>query len=140
MKPFLHSKISAKKFGGVPKDYQAIHDFMDSSKAHLADVRHRAILHSTFGIYICELVFGTNIQNSDGDLVSVRDIAEQHCLDDLGRIPTVQDYLGNMRIQKWMGGRIKRRKQTVKGELNEQEIRRISEIKGRISRESEESI
>lgn len=137
MKPFLHSKISSKKFGGIPEDYQAIHDFMDSSKAHIADVRHRAILHSSFGIYLCELVFGVNIKNTDGDLVSVRDVAEQHVLDDLGRIPTVQDYLGNMKIQTWMGGRIKKRKQTVKGDLNEQEIRRIETVKERISKESE---
>src|SRR6185503_1782648 len=113
MKPYLHGLVSTKKFGGKPEDYQAIHDFIDSSKAHLADVRHRALLHSSFGIYLCEQVFGTYITNSDNMIVQVRDIAEEHILEDLGRIPSVQDWLGNMTIQQWMGGRIKKRKQTV---------------------------
>jgi hypothetical protein len=97
MKPFLHGKVSTRKWGGKPEDYQEIHDFLDSSKAAFPDMRHRAILHSSFGIYICEKVFGINIENSDGKLISVRDIAEQHVIDDMGRIPTVQDYLTDMR-------------------------------------------
>jgi hypothetical protein len=117
LKPFLHGMVSAKKFGGKPEDYQKIHDFIDSSKAHIADIRHRALLHSSFGIYLCELVFGVNIVNSDGDLVSVRDIAEEHVIEDLGRIPSVQDWLGNMTIQQWMGGKVKTRKRTVKSTI-----------------------
>lgn len=104
MKPYLHGKNSVKKFGGKPEDYQAIHDFIDSSKAHVADMRHRAILHSSFGIYITEQVFGTNITNSDGKRVSVRDIAEHHILEDMGRIPTVQDYLKYLPMLSWLGG------------------------------------
>ena len=104
MKPYLHGKNSAKKFGGKPEDYQAIHDFIDSSKAHVADMRHRAILHSSFGIYITEQVFGTNIVNSDDKRVSVRDIAEHHILEDMGRIPTVQDYLKHLPMLSWLGG------------------------------------
>lgn len=107
MKPHLHGKISVKKFGGKVADYQAIHDFLDSSKAHVADMRHRAILHSSFGIYIAKLVFGTLIVNSAGKEVSVRDIAEQHVLDDLGRIPTVQDYLEGMPMYDWLGGPVR---------------------------------
>lgn len=104
MKPFLHSRSSVHRFGGIPSDYQAIHDFIDSSKAHFADMRHRAILHSSFGIYITEQVFGINIENSDGKLVSVRDIAEWHVLEDLGRIPPVSAYLENMPFYHWLGG------------------------------------
>lgn len=105
MKPYLHALVSVKKFGGKPEDYQAIHDFIDSSKAHVPDMRHRAILHSSFGIFICERVFGTNLKNSDGRLVSVRDVAEQHVIDDLGTIPTVQDYLSGMPFYDWLGGK-----------------------------------
>lgn len=114
MKPHLHGLISAKKFGGAPEDYQKIHDFIDSSKAHLPDMRHRALLHSSFGIFLCEQVFGITFVNSDKLVVSVRDVAEQHVLDDLGHIPTVQDYLQHMELQEWMGGRVKRRKQVYK--------------------------
>lgn len=109
MKPYLHGLVSVKKWKGKPEDYQKIHDFIDSSKAHFPDMRHRAILHSSFGIYICEQVFGTNITNSDDRLVSVRDIAEQHIIDDMGRIPTVQDYLTHMKMYEWLGGPPRRR-------------------------------
>ena len=95
MKPKIHAKSSVKKFGGRIKDYKKIHQFMDSSKAHFADVRHRAILHSTFGCFIVEMIFVNTIINSDGGEVYVRDIAEQHIIEDLGFIPCVSDYLNN---------------------------------------------
>lgn len=106
-KPWIHSQLSAKKYGGLPDDYMAIHDMMDSSKANIADHRHRAIFHHSFGPFVMEKIFGVNIINSDGRTVSVRDIAEDHILDDLGWIPSVQDYLQNMQHQDWMGGKRK---------------------------------
>lgn len=113
MKPRLHAKSSAKKFGGAPEDYQDIHDWFDQTKAHHADVRHRAILHSTLGIYLCEQVYGPFITNSAGKEVSVRDLGEQHVLEDLGRIPTVGDYLQNMVLQPWMGGPSKKKQSEI---------------------------
>lgn len=110
MKPFLHGKVSVKKFGGKEEDYQEIHDFLDHTKAHFPDMRHRALLHSSWGIFICERIFGINIKNSDGKLVSVRDIAEQHVIDDMGTIPTVQDYLQGMPMYNWLGGKKKEKK------------------------------
>lgn len=104
MKPFLHSNIHAKKYGGVPSDYADIDDFIDSSKQAIADVRHRTILHSAFGCFIVEQVFGRTRKNSDGKEYSPRDIAEDHILQDLGFIPTVESYLKNMIIQPWMSG------------------------------------
>lgn len=108
MKPYIHSLSSTKKWGGKPEDYQAIHDWFDSTKALIADVRHRAILHSAFGIFLAEQVFGTNIQNSDGKLVSVRDIGEQHVIEDLGTIPSAEQWLQHIPLQGWMAGRAKR--------------------------------
>lgn len=104
MKPFLHGKVSVRKWGGKEEDYQKIHDWFDQTKGHFPDMRHRAILHSSFGIFLCEQVFGINITNSDGKTVSVRDIAEQHVIDDMGRIPTIQDYLNDMPFYSWLGG------------------------------------
>ncbi len=109
MKPHIHAKNTVKKHGGKLEDYQAIHDFIDSSKMAVPDMRHRAMLHSAWGIYIVERVFGTLITNSDGKLVSVRDIAEEHVIEDLGFIPTMQDYLENMELKPWMGGQRKKR-------------------------------
>jgi hypothetical protein len=107
LKPYLHGLVSVKKWGGKPEDYQAIHDFLDSPKAAHPDMRHRAILHNAFGCFITERIFGTNISNSDGRLVSVRDIAEQHIIDDMGTIPTLSDYLDEMPFYEWLGGKKK---------------------------------
>ena len=110
MKPLIHATISAKKHGGQPEDYQEIHDFFDTSKQTLADVRHRAVLHNAFGIYLCERVFGTFIVNSEGKKVSVRDIAEDHVMDDLGFIPTVEHWLGELPVRTWMSGSRKKKR------------------------------
>lgn len=104
----MHSNHSVKKWGGKPEDYQKYHDFFDQTKAHFPDMRHRAILHNSFGIFLLEQMYGTCIRNSDGKLVSVRDIGEQHVLDDLGTIPTVQDYLQHLEFKQWFGGPVKK--------------------------------
>lgn len=104
MKPYKHALASAKKYGGKPEDYQAVHDFLDGPKSAHPDIRHRALLHNSLGPYICERVFGTTITNSAGKVVSVRDIAEDHILQDMGRIPTVSDYLNGMPMYDWLGG------------------------------------
>ena len=103
-KPYIHSINSVKKWGGEPEDYLPIHDMMDSSKAHIADMRHRLVFHSSFGIFIMEQMFGTYITNSEDKKVQVRDIAEQHVLEDLGYIPTLQDYVEEMDVKPWMTG------------------------------------
>lgn len=125
MKPYLHAKASVKKFGGVPEDYLKIHDFLDSSKAHFPDMRHRALLHSSFGIYLAETVFGHNITNSDGKLVSVRDVAEHHVIEDMGRIPTVQDYLVGMPYYDWLGGKPQTKTKMTFDEVANKELRGV---------------
>jgi hypothetical protein len=109
MKPYIHAKSSAAKYGGQPEDYLVVHDLMDSSKAALADVRHRALFHSAFGIFMVEKIIGTTLTNSDGRKVSVRDIAEQHVMEDLGFIPTVETWFKNMSIEPWMHGAVHKR-------------------------------
>ena len=114
MKPIIHARSSAKKYGGVPEDYLDIHDFMDSSKAALADVRHRAILHSSFGCFIVEKVFGHERLNSDNRRYSVRDVAEDHIIEDLTFIPSLDRWLSGLPLEEWMAGRRNpTRKQTI---------------------------
>ena len=110
MKPYIHCKNSVRRFGGKPEDYQEIHDFFDQTKAHVADMRHRAILHNSFGIFLAEQVFGTYITNSDGKKVQVRDVGEQHVLEDMGFIPSVQNWMDHMGKPDWMGGLKKKKK------------------------------
>ena len=104
--PYHHSISSAKKFGGVPEDYQAIHDWFDATKEHYANWRHRALRHHSLGIFDAEQVFGTTITISTGKKVPVRLIGEQHITEDLGLIPTVADWLRALgdpsQIKPWM--------------------------------------
>lgn len=108
MKAYLHGKIHAKKYGGSPDDYADIDDFIDSTKQAVADVRHRAILHSAFGCFLVERVFGRTRINSEGKEYSPRDVAEDHIQQDLGFIPTMEHYLVNMTVQPWMSGTMKK--------------------------------
>lgn len=100
--PWYHSVRSAELFGGIPEDYLAIHNWFDASKAFLPDLRHRALRHHAKGIFLCENLFGITIATSAGKTIPVRIIAEQHIQDDLGWIPTVEDWLCNLEVQPWM--------------------------------------
>ena len=47
---------------------------------------------------------GIAIVNSDGKQIPVRYVGEQHVREDLGRIPTAQDWLFEIKPQRWMYG------------------------------------
>jgi uncharacterized protein DUF6915 len=102
--PLTHAMSSARKFGGRPEDYLAVHTWFDESKSFFADFRHRALRHHTEGIFLAERIFGVAISNSEGRTVPVRYLGEQHVKEDLGRIPTVQDWLAQIQPQRWMYG------------------------------------
>lgn len=108
-KPIFHAQSSARRFGGKPEDYLAIHDLMDSSKGAVADNRHRALTHNAWFLSnVIEKVFGHSIQvtlaNGLKKTVSTREVAEQHVLEDYGGrfIPTAQDFLARIPIEPWM--------------------------------------
>ncbi len=113
MKPWIHAINSVKRHGGKPEDYIEIHDLIDCSKSAHADMRHRALFHNSLGPFIAEKVFGTNITNSDGKTVSVRDIVEEHIIEDLSRIPNLSEYLDGMPMYDWLGGP-KRKVRTIR--------------------------
>lgn len=139
--PYHHAVSSARQFGGVPEDYQAIHDWFDATKAMIPDQRHRALRHHSEGMFVCEQVFGTTInlstcakcgvhknehwtENGDEDQhifrpkqVPTRWVAEQHVREDLGRIPTAQDWLKNLPLEGWMT-----RSRKLSRELEREEI------------------
>jgi len=100
---YHHALSSANKWGGTPSDYQPIHDWLDGSKIILADFRHRALRHHAEGCWAAQAIFGTVITNSDGRAVPVRMIAEQHILEDLGRIPSFADWVRCIKPEAWMG-------------------------------------
>src|SRR4051812_14400375 len=94
--PYRHALSSAKKWGGKWEDYIAIHRFIDGTKLHLETWQHRAVLHNTFGIGICEQVFGDVIVNSDDKEVEVRYIAIRHIEEDCGYVPTIKEWLHDL--------------------------------------------
>ena len=100
--PLHHAESSARKYGGEPSDYLAIHSWFDESKAFHADFRHRALRHHAEGIFLCEAIFGVSIRNSAGRDVPVRFIGEQHVKEDLGFIPSAGDWLKQIQPKAWM--------------------------------------
>lgn len=102
--PIEHAKSSARKFGGVPEDYQKIHDFFDESKSYVADFRHRALRHHAEGIFMAERIFGTTILNSDGKAVPVRYIGEQHVKEGPGSYPVLSGLDSGVAYAPWMYG------------------------------------
>jgi hypothetical protein len=105
--PYHHAVSSAKKFGGEPDEYIRLHEWLDGSKAHMVDFRHRALRHHSEGIFMLEALFGATITLSTGRVLPVRFVGEQHVLEDLGKIPTVHDWLGKIQPEPWMLGRDK---------------------------------
>lgn len=115
IKPLTHANASVKRYGGVPEDYLHIHDWFDATKSAYADTKHRAVLHHTYGIFIAEQVFGHSFINSAGKTVHVRNVAEDHVMEDCGFIPTLENWLGEMPVKPWMRGHGMKKRLEVMG-------------------------
>jgi hypothetical protein len=102
---YHHAVSSSRKFGGDPDEYLRLHEWLDASKSHMADFRHRALRHHSEGIFMLEALFGSTLTLSTGRVLPVRFIGEQHVIEDLGRIPTVADWLAKIHPEPWMLGR-----------------------------------
>jgi primase-polymerase (primpol)-like protein len=99
--PYKHALNSQEKWGGSYKDYLPIHEFLDSTKLHMATWQHRAILHNTFGVGICEQIFGPFIKNNDGKEIETRYIAIKHIEEDCGSVPTIEQWLNDLKPKKF---------------------------------------
>mgnify|MGYP003625002449 FL=1 len=116
--PLHHAESSARRFGGAPEDYQAVHDWFDASKEHLAVFTHRGLRHHTQGIFEAQRMFGLTLTNSAGRTIPIRWIGEQHVKEDCqGKIPSLADWLGRIQPQAWMAnGHIDNAPETVAGD------------------------
>lgn len=103
MNSWRHAVSSARKWGGSPDDYIDIHELIDGSKRSIGDARHRALLHHTEGVWLCQMIFGRTIRVGRHD-IPVREIAERHIREDLGALPSFADYLRGMPLRPWMTG------------------------------------
>lgn len=104
MTPWKHAVSSAKHHGGEPDEYIKYHEWFDGTKAYTGDWTHRAMRHHSVGIQECVNLFGHAFTNSVGRSVPIKTIAEQHVMEDCGRIPTVQDWLTPLKHhpEPWM--------------------------------------
>ena len=102
MNPYFHAVSSVKRWGGKVEDYLPLHQFLDQSKSYIADVRHRALRHHAEGTFLLERLFGPVLSISNGRIVPTRAVGERHIQEDLGFIPSVQDWLANLKLQPWM--------------------------------------
>lgn len=99
---YHHALSSVRRWGGVPEDYLALHQWFDESKKIIADPRHRALRHHAEGIFMLETIFGVTITNAAGRVVPVRQIGEQHVTEDLGRIPSFADWARLIQPAPWI--------------------------------------
>ncbi|WP_374191324.1 DUF6915 family protein [Streptomyces argyrophylli] len=107
MNSWHHAVSAARKWGGEPELYLPIEEFIDSSKAILGDVRHRAIYHHTEGVWLVQRIFGVTLDVPKGNRivkVPTRLIAERHIQEDLGWLPSPADYIKGMPVESWMSG------------------------------------
>lgn len=100
---YYHARSSARTFGGVPEDYLDVHHWFDATKESFCDFRHRALRHHAEGIFECERALGITLTNSDGKVVPVRYIGEQHVMEDCGgRVPSLSEWLECIQPRPWM--------------------------------------
>lgn len=100
--PLHHAISSANRWGGEPGEYLAIHRWFDRSKELHGDFRHRALYHHAHGIFEMEREFGPALTLSTGKTIPTRWVGEQHVVEDCGFIPSVSDWLGCVRPERWM--------------------------------------
>jgi hypothetical protein len=95
--PLYHARMSVRRYGGTTEDYLAVHEWMDFTKSHIADCRHRLFLHNAWGIFLAERILGgTLTRASDGKVLPLRPLLEDHVAQDFGRIPTLAACLAHL--------------------------------------------
>ncbi len=105
---YYHAVSSARRWGGQPEEYIHLHGWIDEPKLWFGDFRARALRHHTQGIYELKERFGITLKLETGIIVPVAAIAEQHMIEDFGRIPSVQDWLSNLKPQPWMASKARK--------------------------------
>jgi hypothetical protein len=100
--PYHHALSSVRRWGGEVSDYLELHRWFDQTKDYMPDFRHRALRHHAEGIALCIRLFGPTLTLSSGRVIPTRWVAEQHVSEDLGRVPSAQDWLENLRARPWM--------------------------------------
>ena len=86
----------------------------------MGDFRHRALRHHAQGIFEAERVFGhtLTIETATGPRnIPVRWVAEQHVVEDCGRIPTMEEWFRCIKPERWMNRPVKLARQLEQEEV-----------------------
>ncbi len=102
MHPYDHARSSARRFGGRWRDYYACHAWFDATKSIQCRFTHRALRHHLEGVEEALAVFGSELLNSAGEVVDVRDLGLQHLDEDCGIIPHARDWLTGFEPPTWL--------------------------------------
>lgn len=91
MQPWRHAKSSAMRRQVHWIKDLAIHEFIDSSKTACSDLRHRIVLHNNdLGVFLAQMAFP---ERDD-----CKDIVESHIREDIGTVPSLNDWLFTAQI------------------------------------------
>src|SRR4051812_9808429 len=106
-----HAVSSQRKWGGRGEDYLPVHEWVDATKQHCGDFRHRALRHPRPGVDEGEPLFGVPLRlpaPGTGDSLKYtppRWVGEQHLLEDFGFLPTLGAWLECFQPREWMNRR-----------------------------------
>jgi hypothetical protein len=93
MRPFHHARASANRSNRDWREDLAIHEFIDSTKAAWADLRHRMILHSVD-------LGGELAARAFPERTDAREIVKNHVLEDTGQAKTLSDWLNQCSLER----------------------------------------
>jgi len=97
-----HSLHCAKRFGGDPSNYNAVHQWIDEHNKE-DDPRWQFFRHHAEGSFAAEKEFGVTILNSKGRHIPTRYVVEEHLKRDFSEpIPNFSTWLTKMKRAPWM--------------------------------------
>ncbi|SRR5579884_924001 len=96
-------KQLARKFGGVPGDYEELGTWFYRPGIELDDPRFLRLLGNSFGIFLSEQRFGITISRaSDHKELPTRTLAEMLVYQAMDTIPTLAQFFQGMSLEAWM--------------------------------------
>ena len=92
--PYHHALSSVRLFGGVVNDYLPVHQWLDRTKSHLANFRHRAVRHHKEALPLLHAHMGSYVViRSDGQPVTIQEVFLQHLREDCQGVPALSDWI-----------------------------------------------
>jgi hypothetical protein len=97
------AKALVKQYGGTVDDYASLYEFFTQYLQTTSQLASVSLLANAFGIFIAEQKFGAlyNLK-STGRTLPLRAVAESMVSTFYGEIPSLQDVLSEVPVERWM--------------------------------------